>query len=592
MAAISERRKRHTAPIFGGILPIGPGRIPLDVIAGTTLAALAIPEVMGYANIAGTPVITGLYTLILPVLFFAILGSSRHLVVGADSASAAILATGLVAMGAVAESTQYVELASLAALMCGVLLLLCRVLRLGFIANFLSRSVLIGFLTGVGIQVAMGQLAGIFGITGISGTTLQKFFDTLKAIPTETNVPTLVLSLAVLAVAVGLPLINKKIPAALIAVLGAILLSYLVPLTDYGITLLGPVPSGLPTLGLPTEVMTAANIASLLPTVIGIVVVILAQSAATASAYALKYGDSFDENLDLVGLSAASIGAGISGTFVVNGSPTKTEMVDGAGGKSQIAQLTAGAIVVIVLLFLTVPLSYMPNCVLSAIVFLIGIKLIDIKGMRGIARVRTGEFAVAAVTATIVVVVGVEQGVISAMFLSILEHLYHSYKPLDVLLATTPEGAVTVSKLSDGTQAAPGLLIYRFGASLYYANASRFSEEVMELVEAADPKLRWLAIEASSIGDIDYSGADALRRMDEELKAHDITLVMFGVDDRVKALLDSYGLAQAIGPDRFFDDPAALLAAYAATGGGAVTDEAPAAAADGGDAPQEPAPAG
>ncbi len=474
---------------------------------------------------------------------------------GADSASAAILATGLVAMGAVAESTQYVELASLAALMCGVLLLLCRVLRLGFIANFLSRSVLIGFLTGVGIQVAMGQLAGIFGITGISGTTLQKFFDTLKAIPTETNVPTLVLSLAVLATAVGLPLINKKIPAALIAVLGAILLSYLVPLTDYGITLLGPVPSGLPTLGLPTEVMTAANIASLLPTVIGIVVVILAQSAATSSAYALKYGDSFDENLDLVGLSAASIGAGISGTFVVNGSPTKTEMVDGAGGKSQIAQLTAGAIVVIVLLFLTVPLSYMPNCVLSAIVFLIGIKLIDIKGMRGIARVRTGEFAVAAVTATIVVVVGVEQGVISAMFLSILEHLYHSYKPLDVLLAATPEGAVTVSKLSDGTQTEPGLLIYRFGASLYYANASRFSEEVMELVEAADPKLRWFAMEASSIGDIDYSGADALRRMDQELKTHDITLVMFDVDDRVKALLDSYGLTAAIGPERIFDGP-------------------------------------
>jgi sulfate permease, SulP family len=533
---------------------------------------------MGYANIAGTPVITGLYTLILPVLFFAILGSSRHLVVGADSATAAILATGLVAMGAVAESTQYVQLASLAALLCGALLILARLLKLGFIANFLSRSVLIGFLTGVGIQVAMGQLAGLFGITGMSGTTVQKFVETLKAIPTETNVPTLLLSLAVLAVAVGLPLVNKKIPAALIAVLGAILLSYAVDLTSYGITLLGPVPSGLPALGLPTDVMTLDNVAALLPTVIGLVVVILAQSAATSSAYALKYGDSFDENVDLVGLSVASVGAGISGTFVVNGSPTKTEMVDGAGGRSQIAQLTAGVIVVAVLLFLTVPLSYMPNCVLSAIVFLIGLKLIDIKGMSGIAKVRRGEFAVAAVTAAVVVVVGVEQGVILAMALSVVEHLYHSYKPYDILLATTPDGGLRVSRLTDGTQAAPGLLVYRFGASLYYANSNRFSEEVMELVESAEPKLRWLALTCSSMGDIDYSGADAVRRMDEELKGHGITFVLLDVDTRVRSLLDAYGLTQAIGEDRFFADVQGLLAAYAASGGG--------------DAPQGSSPAG
>jgi len=575
MAATTDRRKRHTAPILGGILPIVSARIPLDVIAGVTLAALAIPEVMGYANIAGTPVITGLYTLLLPVLFFALVGSSRHLVVGADSATAAILATGLVAMGAVAESSQYVELASLAALMCGVLLLLARLLKLGFIANFLSRSVLIGFLTGVGIQVAMGQLAGLFGITGMTGTTVQKFVETLKAIPTETNVPTLVLSLGVLAVAVGLPLLNRKIPAALIAVLGAILLSYAVDLTTYGITLLGPVPSGMPVIGLPIDVMTMDNVTALLPTVIGLVVVILAQSAATSSAYALKYGDSFDENVDLVGLSAASVGAAISGTFVVNGSPTKTEMVDGAGGRSQIAQLAAGAIVVIVLLFLTVPLSYMPNCVLAAIVFLIGLKLVNIKGMADIAKVRPGEFGVALVTAAVVVVVGVEQGVILAMALSVVEHLYHSYRPYDILVAPTTDGRVQTAALADGTQAAPGLLVYRFGASLYYANASRFSEELMEQVEAAEPKLRWLALACTSVGDIDYSGADAVRRMHEELKAHDITFVLLDANDRVRALLDRYGLTSTIGEDHMFGNLEDLLAAYAAQAGAAAPTPTP-----------------
>ena len=186
MASVKAKRGMRGLPILEGILPIDSSRISGDVIAGATLAALAIPEVMGYTKIAGMPVITGLYTILLPILLFALLGSSRHLVVGADSATAAIMATGLVAMGAVADSANYVELASLTALMCAVLLVLARVFRLGFIANFLSRSVLIGFLTGVGIQVAMGQFGGMFGIPGQSGGTIQKFVETLKLILSAT----------------------------------------------------------------------------------------------------------------------------------------------------------------------------------------------------------------------------------------------------------------------------------------------------------------------------------------------------------------------------------------------------------------------
>ena len=194
-------------------------------------------------------------------------------------------------------------------------------------------------------------------------------------------------------------------------------------------------PSGLPTLGLPTAVITTANITALLPTVIAMVIVILAQSAATSKPTRCSYGDSFDENVDLIGLGLANLGAGISGTFVVNGSPTKTEMVDGAGGRSQISQLTAGLIVVVVLLFLTVPLPYMPNAVLASVVFLIGIRLIDVLGMSAIARLRPGEFVVAAITSAVVVIVGVEQGIILAMALSIVEHIDHSYHPRDRLLS-------------------------------------------------------------------------------------------------------------------------------------------------------------
>jgi sulfate permease, SulP family len=562
--AATSRGARHGRLLFSGILPLDRARLPADLIAGATLASLAIPEVMGYTKIAGTPVITGLYTLLLPVLFFAIFGSSRHLVVGADSASAAILATGLLAMGLVSDSAEYTLVASLAALMCGVVLILARFLRLGFIANFLSRSVLIGFLTGVGIQVAIGQVGGMFGITGETGRTLQKFFETLAAMPTQTSVPTLVVSISVLATIVILGRVAKAIPGALIAVVGSIVLSYLLDLAARGVTTLGPVPGGLPPLGLPTSVMTTANVAALLPTVISLVVVILAQSAATSRAYAMRYGDSFDENVDLVGLGVANLGAGVSGTFVVNGSPTKTEMVDSAGGRSQISQLTAGAIVVAVLLFLTGPLAYMPNAVLASVVFLIGVKLIDYRGMADIARLRRGEFAVAAITAATVVVVGVEQGIIVAIFLSIVEHLAHSYRPYDALLIRDPGGSRKLVPLASKSQLEPGLAIYSFGASLYYANASRFSEELMQLVEDADPPLRWLGITLAAIGDIDYSGADAISKLDDELKSRGVTLALCEVSPQVNEQLEAYGLASKLGAARILATPEDLRAAFKA----------------------------
>jgi SulP family sulfate permease len=565
MASSTPRsaRKRSALPLFEGILPIDSSRVSVDLIAGATLAALAIPEVMGYTKIAGTPVITGLYTIVVPVIFFAILGSSRHLVVGADSATAAILATGLVAMGAVAESENYVELASLAALMCAVLLVLARLLRLGFIANFLSRSVLIGFLTGVGIQVAMGQVGGMFGVPSQSGGTIDKFVETLKLIPSETSVPTLAVSAFVLITILGLDRVNKKIPGALLAVVVAIAASYLLDLSANGVSVLGTVPGGLPTFGLPTAVMTTENVAALLPTVVSLVVVILAQSAATSRAYAMKYSDSFDENVDLVGLGAANLGAALTGTFVVNGSPTKTEMVDSAGGRSQIAQLAAAAIVVAVLLFLTGPLAYMPNAVLASVVFLIGVRLIDVKGMSEVYRVRVGEFAVAAITAVTVVVVGVEQGIILAMALSIVEHVYHSYRPYDTLVVATSDHGLKTVPLESGGQLAPGLAAYRFGSGLYYANASRFTEEVMAVVENAEPPLTTLVLLGSSIADVDFSGSDSLRQVHEELQRKGVTLLLADISPAVRKQLDAYGFIDRLGASNVYGTATEAVLAHA-----------------------------
>src|SRR5664280_3019400 len=382
-------------PVLRGVVPVAKGQLSGDVLAGITLAALSIPEALGYAKIAGMPVVTGLYTLLVPMAVFAVLGSSRHLVVGADSATAAILNASLVGY-AVAGSPRYIQLAGLSALLAGVLLLLARVARLGFLAAFLSRTVLVGFLTGVGIQVAAGQLPDMLGVGSAGNGTLGRLWDAIGALP-QAGHATVVVSLGVIAVTVAVRRVSHKAPGALLAVVGAILVSRAIGLAGRGVGVLGRVPGGLPHPRLPD--LAPHDVGAMLGAAASMFVVILAQSAATSRAYALKYDEPVSEDTDLVGLGAANVAAAFSGTFVVNGSPTKTQMVDSAGGRTQLASLTTAAVVLVVLLVATGPLASLPNAALAAVVFLIGIQLIDIQGMRRILAVRRHEFAVAALTA-------------------------------------------------------------------------------------------------------------------------------------------------------------------------------------------------
>ena len=238
-------------------------------------------------------------------------------------------------------------------------------------------------------------------------------------------------------------------------------------------------------------------------------IVILAQSAATSRAYAVKYGERFNENTDLVGLGFANLAAGFSSTFVVNGSPTKTEMVDEAKSHTQVAQLTTAAVVAVVLLFLTKPLQYLPNAVLSSVVFLIGLKLIDLRGMREILRLRKDEFVVALVTALVVIGVGVEQGIILAIVLSLVLHVRRHYAPVDVVLTWDDRGGVKAQVPHPGVMSEPGLVVYRFGAGIFFANAQRLSDEILELASGDSPP-RWIILDGSSIDDVDFSGGKTL----------------------------------------------------------------------------------
>ena len=519
-------------PVLRGVLPIRRDRVPAEVLAGLTLAALGVPEVLGYAKIAGMPLVTGLYTMLLPMVAFAVLGSSRHLVVAADSATAAILAAALTGLAA-AGSGQYARLAGLAALLTGAMLVAARLARLGFLANFLSRTVLVGFLTGVGLQVAAGQLPDMLGVTAAGRQTVPRLVNTLRALPHAHGADVAVAAGVVLIVLVARRL-ARRIPGPLIAVVAAIVVSRAADLARHGTAVVGTVPRGLPGLSLPA--FSWPDITALAGAAASMFVVILAQSAATSRAYAAKYDEEDSEDSDLTGLAAANVAAAFSGTFPVNGSPTKAQIVDSAGGRSQLSSLAAAVVVLVVLVLLTGPLAYLPAAALAAVVFLIAAELVDIAGLRRILATRRHEFAVALLTTVAVVGLGVEQGIVLAIVASVVDHLRHSYSPLNSILVKSPEGHWQATPVTAGARTEPGLAVYRFGTSLYYANAARLAADITAVAghgAVAGPvstgPLRWLVIDWTAIGDVDYTAASVLTKVVERLHERKVCLVFSSV---------------------------------------------------------------
>lgn len=546
-------------PLFQGLVPFSKSRLLGDIMAGVTLAALGIPEVMGYTKIIGTPVVTGLYTMVLPMIAFAIFGSSRHLVVSADSATAAMVAAALTFLSFAANSPKYVAMTGLIALVAGAMLIAARILRAGFLADFLSRTVLVGFLTGVGLQVAVGELHGMLGLAKRD----HGFFPQLYAVAqhaSEIHLSSVLISLTVLVIVVGSERISRRFPGALLAVVGMIAASAWYDWGNRGIEVIGAVPGGLPHLGLPN--VSWKDILVVVPISFSCFIVILAQSAATARAYALRYREPFDQNLDLVGLALANIAAGCSGAFVVNGSPTKTAMVDEGGGRSQIAHLATAMMVLLVLLFFTRPLSFLPNAVLAAIVFLIGVKLMDFRGLADIYRKKPSEFALAVATAVTVVGIGVEQGILLALALSLLQHVRHSYQPHTALILRGPTQHWQMESVAPVRFAEPGLIMYWFGADLFYANAGRFAQEARRLVTESPSPVRWLVVEAGAITDIDYSAGEALKELRDELEKAGVVVALARVSENLHKDLERLGLVDIIGRDRIFDSRGACLEAY------------------------------
>jgi len=532
--------------LLRGVRPITRATALRDVLAGVTLAAMNVPQALGYTRIAGMPVITGLYTLLLPMLAFALLGSSRYLVVAADSATAAILAGGLLHM-APAESERYVALAGIVALLTAGYLLLARAFKLGFLADFLSQTVLVGFLTGVGVQVGIAVSGEMLGIAVRGESTLAQLVQLLRQIG-QTHADTLAVSAAVVGIVLACRRFAPRVPGPLLAVAGAIVASAALDFPARGIHVIGPLAGGLPRLALPPLEWT--EWIALLPVAASCFLMIVAQSAATARAYATRHRQALDENADLVGLSAANAAAALTGAFVVNGSPTQTAMVERSGGSSQLAQIATVVLVALVLLALTGPLEHLPQCVLGAIVFTIAVGLVDVRGLSAIRRESPGEYRLALATAATVVAIGVEEGILLAMALSLLRHVNHSYRPHTAVLTKDAAGHWLPVPARPGARSGDGLVIYRFGAALFYANARHFAEEVRALIQG--PRVRWLVVEAGAITNVDYSAARTLCDLLDDLDRAGVTLALAHVEPELRADLDRHGLSARIGETRFF----------------------------------------
>ena len=534
--------------LFKSVRPPGRARAIRDALAGLQLAAMNIPQALGYTKIAGMPVVTGLYTLLLPPVAFAALSSSRYLVVAADSATAAILFSGLSGLAPVA-SPHYVALASAVALLTAVFLLLARLLKLGQLADFLSRTVLVGFLTGVGIQVAIAVLGEMLGFDVTAHRTIGQLSEVVSSF-SHLHWPTLALAAVVVATIWVLQRYAPKLPAPLIAVVAAVIASRRWHFAARGIAVIGPVASGLPHLALPgtnwKELEALIGIAG------SCFVVIVAQSAATGRFFAARHHDALDEDADLLGLTAANAVAGLSGTFVVNGSPTQTAMVEGSGARSQLAQISTAAVVAVVLLWVTKPLQYLPRCVLGAIVFVIAVNLIDLPKLARIRRESPGEYVLAVITAAVVVLAGVEQGIILAMVLSLLRIVGHSYRPHTGVLVADGDLYWRLVAPAPGATTRPGLTIYRFGAPLFYANAKRFAEEIRAIVGPAPSPVRWLVVDAEAITNLDYTAARVVRELQRELAQMGVTLAFARVSPYLQADFDRHHVTAVVGTDLLF----------------------------------------
>jgi high affinity sulfate transporter 1 len=531
-----------------------------DLVAGLVLAAILVPQGMAYAELAGLPAVTGLYTTIACLVAYAAFGPSRVLVLGPDSSISPMILAAITPLLVTDDPAKAIALAGMLAVMVGVIEVGLGLGRLGFVADLLSNEVQIGYLNGLAITIVVSQLPKLFGFS----TNADGFFDEISEFVGNLDLTvgaSLAVGLGVLAVLLVLPRLTRRIPAVLVAVVAATVVSAALSLSDEGVATVGTLPQGFPSPSLPWT--SFDDVGLLLLAAIGITLVSLTDTIATSTSFAARRGEEIEPNQEMVGMGAANVATGLFQGFAISTSASRTAVAEQSGAQSQLTGVVGAGIVVVLLLFLNGLVADLPQPALAAVVIAAAISLTDIATLRRYWRVRRSAL-VLSLTATLgVILFGVLQGILVAIVLAVLLFFHRSWWPHGAVLGHIPGlgGWHSLSDFPDGSEE-PGIVVFRWEAALFFANAGSFRRQVRRL--ATRPGTQWIVLQCEAITDIDVTAAATLEALDRELNDVGVHMAFVEMRSRLKELALDYGLFDTLDADHFYPSMEAALAAIRA----------------------------
>src|SRR6516164_9554357 len=545
-----------------GLLPYRREWLVKDIVAGIVLSTLLVPQGMAYAELAGLPPITGLYTSILCLLGYAVAGPSRILVLGPDSSLGPMIAATILPLaGADGDPKWAIALASMLAIIVGAIMVVGAVAKLGFIADLISKPTMIGYMNGLALTILVGQLPKLFGFKIDADSFLGELTGFVKGLAHgEAVAAAAAVGIAGIALILVLQHWLPKVPAVLIMVVLAIAATTVFNLADHGVSLVGVLPKGFPPLTIPH--VRAADLGPLFAGALGITLVSLTDTISTASAFAARTGQEIDGNGEMIGIGVANLAAGLFQGFPVSTSGSRTAVAERSGAKSQLTGVTGAAVIILMIVLLPGLFRNLPQPALAAVVITASLSLADIPGVMRLWRQRKAECLLSAAAFLGVALLGVLPGIALAVALSILNVFRRAWWPYDTELGRV-DGIAGYHDVHSYPQAQhlPGLVIYRFDGPLFFANATTFRDEIRRM-SRTDPPPRWILVAAEPITDVDTTASDMLEDLDEALNAQQTSLVFAELKDPVRAKIERYGLTRTIDPRHFYPTIESAVQAY------------------------------
>ena len=536
-------------PGIGLIRGYDRSRLKPEMAAAVTVFAILVPSALAYGELAGFEAVVGLYAALVAMIAYAFFGSSRQVIIGPEATTAILVAT-IIAPMAGEDFARYAALAAALAILIGFICLLAGHFKIGFVADFLSKPILTGYITGTALIVIASQLGKLFGIELVNDDFFAKILELITKLD-QTHLPTLVLGLVTILALVMLKRFAPKVPGPLAVVIGAIVISSIFHLAELGIAVVGQIPSGLPMPQIPQ--VSVADLRTLLPAALAMAVLIFSDEVLTARVFARKNHYEIDTNQELIALGATNISTGLFQSFATAASSSRTVVNDNSGGKSQMVGLLSAGLVIVFLLFFTSILQNLPTVVLGGIIIVASSSLIDIQEFRSLNLVRHSEFYLSLLTLFGVLVIGIVAGIALAVGFSLLDFIHRTYRPHSSVLGTT-EGVDGYHGIAPGgyNQVMPGLIVYGFDAPLFFANAPYLMAQIRDLVSTADQPIRCLLLDAEAIPDIDTTAADTLKEIYQELSEKGITLAIARANKPLRETMRLTGLEDLIGAEKFY----------------------------------------